>query len=442
MKFYKKKDNKGFSLVELIIAVAVLAVVVIPLLQAFTTSANLTSRSRKAGEATAAAQNIQEVIQARTVSQMRKHDDAGHMDSDLILQMLGVSKEDTQVADNGDVIIQNIRAGSKEFDAKVEFSAGSDESSAAYSINGKDIAQYTDMTGTFSQSYASNQNPDMMSASDFPIVCKDTLKKLAQDNGLDSVTYDKRQRTIVINVESLENPDGGFDVDVIVTFKYKFHVLNKWYSKDDKKREMEYSFSIFPESYHIASFDKEVACYLMYYPFYENLEDTETINIYVDYNNSESDLKFKLFLVKQIPMVLGDDGKFVSADTVATKWNEVKYNDSQYKLIINEYHNSRLNLDTQADGTLAENMRNVYTNANRRFGSSADTQISSFTYKIKKPSAGGWFYFSKQSDERNQLVKTEKEDRFYNVVIYIYDKGTVNQEGASPIHTLEASKLK
>ena len=85
----------------------------------------------------------------------------------------------------------------------------------------------------------------------------------------------------IIN-DAFASRDGGFDVDVIVTFKYKFHVLNKWYSKDDKKREMEYSFSIFPESYHIASFDKEVACYLMYYPFYENLEDTENINIYVD----------------------------------------------------------------------------------------------------------------------------------------------------------------
>ena len=62
------KNNKGFSLVELLISVAILAVVALPLLQVFTLSAKLTGKARASGEATAAAQNIQETIEARGVA--------------------------------------------------------------------------------------------------------------------------------------------------------------------------------------------------------------------------------------------------------------------------------------------------------------------------------------------------------------------------------------
>ena len=56
--------NGGFSLVELLVAVIILGIIVSPLLHTFVTGAVTASKSRKMGDATLAAQNISEAIEA------------------------------------------------------------------------------------------------------------------------------------------------------------------------------------------------------------------------------------------------------------------------------------------------------------------------------------------------------------------------------------------
>ncbi|MGI5979331.1 MAG: prepilin-type N-terminal cleavage/methylation domain-containing protein [Oscillospiraceae bacterium] len=60
-------DVRGFTLVELIVAVVILAVVVVPLLHAFVTGAQTEMKSRRYQSATAAAQNIIETIQSTDI---------------------------------------------------------------------------------------------------------------------------------------------------------------------------------------------------------------------------------------------------------------------------------------------------------------------------------------------------------------------------------------
>ena len=52
MKMRKELNNKGFSLVELLIATVILAIIVAPLLHSFVTSANTTVKSRQMGNVT------------------------------------------------------------------------------------------------------------------------------------------------------------------------------------------------------------------------------------------------------------------------------------------------------------------------------------------------------------------------------------------------------
>ncbi|GHV33557.1 hypothetical protein FACS18949_07810 [Clostridia bacterium] len=59
-----KTNNKGFSLLELVVAVAILALVITPLLHLFVTSANLTRKGRHMDTATNAASNIMEYVKA------------------------------------------------------------------------------------------------------------------------------------------------------------------------------------------------------------------------------------------------------------------------------------------------------------------------------------------------------------------------------------------
>ena len=57
-------NNKGFSLVELLIAVTILAIISIPFLRSFVTAANINGKSRQAQRATTVAQDLMEGLKA------------------------------------------------------------------------------------------------------------------------------------------------------------------------------------------------------------------------------------------------------------------------------------------------------------------------------------------------------------------------------------------
>lgn len=67
----RKTDNKGFSLIELLIAIVILGIVVVPLMNGFLYSYRVNSRSRQVLEATTLAQNEMEIFESKTVEQLR-----------------------------------------------------------------------------------------------------------------------------------------------------------------------------------------------------------------------------------------------------------------------------------------------------------------------------------------------------------------------------------
>lgn len=66
-----KAANAGFSLVELLIAVTILAIIVIPLLHMFVTSTRINVKSRQTLRATTVAQDIMEGLKAYTLDEVR-----------------------------------------------------------------------------------------------------------------------------------------------------------------------------------------------------------------------------------------------------------------------------------------------------------------------------------------------------------------------------------
>ncbi len=447
----KFNNNKGFSLVELLVAVAVMTVLALPILQMFTLSTRITARSKSIGEATAAAQNVLETMQVRGLNNFMGKSGV-NMSDHLALKMLGeneIDSSNTRVEGNT-ISIKGVSSGSNTFDTKIYFDPDGrsfDEDGNLAEISGKDvmrsfgltvnnklIAQYTDMSGTYSQAFSPSQNPDEIMKKEF-------------ESLYPGESYDTRTRTVNIDVTSEpdEENGSGYLVYVDITFSYSVTPRPRGYT------DITVTFNVFPAGKHIDSYDEEVSCFIMYFPFYEN-SVIENFNIYVDRNNDDSDLKFKAFIIKQVPWIVRADGSLVNAldPAAGIAGSVVLSKDRTYRMRINEYHNRKFVLPDSSDQLTDEHM-NVYTNCNRQLADQTRFITNPITYRIRKNVGSGYLTFSVESLERNTLVKTTAEDRFYNVTIEIYPSGTLdfdedhsNEEETEtqPLFTLEAGKLK
>lgn len=66
----KQLNNEGFSLVELLIAIVILSIIVVPLLHSFVTSARTSAKARNTMHATAIAEDAMEEFEAYTIAEM------------------------------------------------------------------------------------------------------------------------------------------------------------------------------------------------------------------------------------------------------------------------------------------------------------------------------------------------------------------------------------
>lgn len=67
-----KQNNQGFSLIELIIAVTILAIIVVPLSRSFVTAARTNFKSKQSMEATTAGQNLIEILKTEDIKEFSK----------------------------------------------------------------------------------------------------------------------------------------------------------------------------------------------------------------------------------------------------------------------------------------------------------------------------------------------------------------------------------
>lgn len=66
----KKRNNQGFSLVELIIAVTILAIAMIPMIRIFIAGANTNAKAKKRLMATSVAQDVMEGLEATNLKEL------------------------------------------------------------------------------------------------------------------------------------------------------------------------------------------------------------------------------------------------------------------------------------------------------------------------------------------------------------------------------------
>ncbi len=320
-----KNNRRGLSLVELVVAVAILAAVSTVLLHSFVTSNNVTNKAIKIGEATDAAQNIQEAIETLGTGMFLSSDNAldDNKTTNEVSKLLTVTKDGTTYIPSYESVVDyaksteennkntekvvnltGIRSGYSTFDAVVTFKSGvnvdgtRDESvnNGFYEINNSDIINYSAPDGSYVQPFSSSSNPD--------ITVESTIR---DDKDFRKIT--DKVRTIRFDITGDKNDtDGSFsNIKVVMNWDY---VIT--YSYDDfnspkytERTFNEYVSETIIDSGEWKSGDSYLTAYVTYYPSYSDESVRRTKSEFKDdiEIHNESDCPVKIILVKQRPHI-------------------------------------------------------------------------------------------------------------------------------------------
>jgi len=209
------KKNSGFTLVELMVSVAIFALICSPLLHAFLTAQSTSRRSHYLGDATLSSRNVIETIKASgaedVINQLRA--DANPFTSNGF---------EIQTLDNDNGIyafdLLGYSAGMSRFDLRVMLSAGDFND-----INNMQIVDYSPMDGVFAQSDRDDENPDILAArylADREIISNNEFCT-CDELEIECNCWEKMRGLYnrVITVTAHENGD---NVSITVTYYYKF----------------------------------------------------------------------------------------------------------------------------------------------------------------------------------------------------------------------------
>lgn len=249
LKGFIKHNKKGFSLVELIVAVAILAVAAAPLMHSFVVSAQMNNKSTRVNNATLAAQNLQELITASSA--------ADALNGSCFDNAVKVPKM------TNTLLVRDVSSGNENFDALVSFSADEYKD-----VNDVAVPAFSAIHAIYSQPTTDKANPDALAYNTF---------------GSDAIS--KVQRTITLQI------DRGEDGRVYASVEYRYVY--------GSTLPQVYEYDLLPNGFEQTG-SEPVNIYLMYFPwtYYEGLREDVVIQ-------NTDDVETKVFLVRQ--KLEGDD---------------------------------------------------------------------------------------------------------------------------------------
>lgn len=181
--------NKGFSLLELLIAVAILGVIVVPLLQSFVFSARVSKKTRDVGKANLLAQNVAEAVETIDLRELAARTD----DTEAVTGMLNIPGMKVSSLDwfslkktedpEGKITVRLANDGAEYRGYTVKVTLNPEKYA---SINDVSISQYIPLDRAFLQDNSNTtENPDIQAKNTMRSEALEKAKDLA---GTDAVT--------------------------------------------------------------------------------------------------------------------------------------------------------------------------------------------------------------------------------------------------------------
>lgn len=274
-----KKDNKGMTLIELLVAITMLAVVISPFMKTFVISARQNNKARETFRATTVAQNLMEGLEAFTLEdiciQVNKNTGPDSMlyrpNGYLEHAEIGAEKSGNGLT-GSDYIFQNSSSDKYEIGIK-----GIEEDGKKY-----DAKILLDASGYATMNQDADFSVDIMNEA------TDVIYELSQEDDkaiIDNVSerWKKTKRTFSIAIKQ-QNEKKNVQVDIKVTYNYP---KQNGGSTESKTSENDLSVEL----------NDVNNLYIFYYPNYNSTSSADSLDIFdIDF---QADIDFNLYLVKQ-----------------------------------------------------------------------------------------------------------------------------------------------
>lgn len=321
--------DAGFSLVELLIAVIILAIIVVPTLRLFVSSARINGKAKQSQRATTVAQDIMEGLKAYNIKELQEQFGdpmSGFyiMDSKLIH---GSIEEDTAMeqadADyRGDpdapgvyyFTLEDVKIQGSEYDALIRVDARAYEEDKLVDSGHKNAFNNADMAapgsvrdkkdGNYTEAYAYKQAvvqdvntyfanlPSLSAVWDDRVIAAGGVDEHGDPDFSFKIFKNMGgavKRTITMNLtEGTPDADGNKTIDADITFLYECT-----YGSDIYQTYGNVTSGYWTQESPFASGIGSGNFYLFYYPLYEAAEDKIVIN-------NEAKQPIRMYIVKQI----------------------------------------------------------------------------------------------------------------------------------------------
>lgn len=214
------QKNKGFSLVEVLVAMTVIALISIPLIRTFVISANYTRDARRLQNATDIAQNVSEYFKVIPLDELK---DVFRDDRNISSSVLF---DDADIASSGAYVFQNVGGGSLDENG-IPYYEGADGEDFYVTVV-LNPTDYTDINNYISPEVGDLFSVDIITAfSQFTKYDNKIIKTLKRTYGSaipDDTGYDDIKKTVYVNIDqsqNLSNPN-KIDYEYSLTVRYTY----------------------------------------------------------------------------------------------------------------------------------------------------------------------------------------------------------------------------